>query len=150
MSVKGVTGGRGFKWDPLDFKIAVGHKNCAMLDDRSFLQSEANFAWWRHQMEIFSALLAICAGNSPAHGEFPAQRPVTRNFDIYFDMHPNNQLSKQLWGWWFETQSRPLWRHRNGKSLFFNVDLKCYFRYKNNSGSAKLFNWVKMTINASS
>ena len=22
-------------------------------------------AWWRHQMEAFSALLAICAGNSP-------------------------------------------------------------------------------------
>ena len=38
-------------------------------------------------METFSALLAICAGNSPVHGEFPAQRPVTRNFDVYFDMH---------------------------------------------------------------
>ena len=23
------------------------------------------FAWWRHQMERFSALLALCAGNSP-------------------------------------------------------------------------------------
>ena len=29
--------------------------------------------WWRHQMETFSALLAICAGNSPVPGEFPAQ-----------------------------------------------------------------------------
>ena len=28
-------------------------------------------------MESFSALLAICAGNSPVTGEFPAQRPVT-------------------------------------------------------------------------
>ena len=35
---------------------------------------------WRHQMETFSALLAICAGNSPVPGEFPAQRPVTRIF----------------------------------------------------------------------
>ena len=34
--------------------------------------------WWRHQMETFSALLAICAGNSPVTGGFPAQRPVTR------------------------------------------------------------------------
>ena len=33
--------------------------------------------WWPHQMEAFSALLAICAGNSPVAGEFPAQRPVT-------------------------------------------------------------------------
>ena len=36
--------------------------------------------WWRHQMEAFSALLAICAGNSPVPGEFPTQRPVTRSF----------------------------------------------------------------------
>ena len=27
--------------------------------------------WWRHQMETFSVLLAICAGNSPVTGEFP-------------------------------------------------------------------------------
>ena len=52
-------------------------------------------AWWRHQMETFSALLAICAGNSPVSGEFPAQRPVTRSFDIIFDLRLNNQLSKQ-------------------------------------------------------
>ena len=43
-------------------------------------------AWWRHQMETFSALLAICAGNSPVPGEFPAQRPVTRSFDVFFDL----------------------------------------------------------------
>ena len=36
-------------------------------------------------METFSALLAICAGNSPVTGEFPAQRPVTRSFDVFFD-----------------------------------------------------------------
>ena len=36
-------------------------------------------------METFSALLAICAGNSPATGEFPTQGPVTRNFDVFFD-----------------------------------------------------------------
>ena len=39
-------------------------------------------SWWRHQMEKFSALLAICAGNSPVTAEFPAQRPVTRSFDV--------------------------------------------------------------------
>ena len=37
---------------------------------------------WRHQMETFSVLLAICAGNSPVPGEFPTQRPVTRSFDV--------------------------------------------------------------------
>ena len=69
--------------------------------------------WWRHQMETFSALLAICAGNSPVSGEFPAQRPVTRSFDVFFDLRLNKRLSKQPRCWWFETLSWSLWRHRN-------------------------------------
>ena len=74
--------------------------------------------WWRHQMETFYALLSICAGNSPVPGEFPAQRPVTRGFDLFFDLHPNKQLSKQWWGWWFEAPSCPLWRHRYDLRMF--------------------------------
>ena len=70
-------------------------------------------SWWGHQMETFSALLAICAGNSPVPGKFPTQRPVTRSFDVFFDLRLSTRLSKQSWGWWFETPSRPLWRHRN-------------------------------------
>ena len=46
-------------------------------------------------MITFSALLAICAGNSPVTGEFPTQRPVTRSFDFYFDLRPNERLNKQ-------------------------------------------------------
>ena len=46
-------------------------------------------------METFSALLAICAGNSPVPGEFPTQRPVTRSFDVYFDLRSDKRLSKQ-------------------------------------------------------
>ena len=42
--------------------------------------------WWRHQMETFSPLLALYAGNSLVTGEFPSQRPVTRNFDVFFDL----------------------------------------------------------------
>ena len=57
-----------------------------------------------------SALLANCAANSPVTGEFPAQRPVTRCFGVFFDLRLNKRLSKQSWGWWFETPSRPLWR----------------------------------------
>ena len=70
-------------------------------------------SWWHHQMETFSALLALCAGNSPVTGEFPSQRPVTRSFDVFFDLHLNKRLSKQSWGWWFESPSSPLWRHCN-------------------------------------
>ena len=68
---------------------------------------------WRHQMETFSALLALYAGNSPVNGEFPTQRPVTRRFDVFLDLCGNKRLSKQSWGWWFETPSSSLWRHCN-------------------------------------
>ena len=66
---------------------------------------------WRHKMEIFSALLALCVGNSPVTDEFPSQRPVTRSFGVSFDLRLNKRFSKQSWGWCFETPSRPLWRH---------------------------------------
>ena len=62
-------------------------------------------SWWRHQMENFSALLVP--------GEFPAQKPVTQSFDVFFDLRQNKRLSKQSWGWWSETPSSSLWRHRN-------------------------------------
>ena len=73
----------------------------------------ACFSWWRHQVETFSALLAICAWNSPVPGEFPAQRPVTQIFDVFFDLRLNKRLSKQPWGWRFDTPSWSLWRQCN-------------------------------------
>ena len=63
-------------------------------------------------MKAFSALLAICAGNSPVTRQFPTQRLMTWNFDVFFDRCLNKRLSKQSWGWWFET---PLWRQCNGE-----------------------------------
>ena len=71
-------------------------------------------------METFCTLLAICAGNSPVPGEFPTQKPVTRSFVVFFDLCRNKGLSKQSGGWWFETLSRPLWRHCN---VIASVDL---------------------------
>ena len=52
--------------------------------------------WWRHQMEIFSALLALCVGNSPVTGEFPIERPVTRSFGVFFDLRVNNRGAGDL------------------------------------------------------
>ena len=71
-------------------------------------------AWWRHQMETFSALLDIVRGIHQWCGEFTAQRPVTRSFGVLFDLRLNKPLSKQSWGWWFEAPKLPLWRHCNG------------------------------------
>ena len=42
-------------------------------------------------METFSALLAICAGNSPVTVELPSQKPVTRSFDVLFDLVNNRE-----------------------------------------------------------
>ena len=64
-------------------------------------------------MEIFSALLALCAGNSPVNGEYPSKRPVKRSFYVFFDLRLNKHLSKQSCGWWFETPWCPLWRNGN-------------------------------------
>ena len=48
-------------------------------------------------------------------GEFTGLRgPVTRSFDAFFDLRLNKRLSKQWWGWWFETLSHPFLRHCNG------------------------------------
>ena len=69
--------------------------------------------WWRHQMEIFSTSMALCAWNSPVTGEFRAQRPVTRSFDVLFDLRLNRRLSKQSLGWWFVTPSVALLRQCN-------------------------------------
>ena len=76
--------------------------------------SESTRAWWRYQMIIYSALLALCTGNSSVTTEFPSHRPVMQSFDVFFDLPLNKRLSKQSWGWWFEMQSRSLWRHCNG------------------------------------
>ena len=46
-------------------------------------------------------------------GEFTDLRPVTRSFDVFFYLRLNKRFSKQWWGWWIETSSRPLWRHCN-------------------------------------
>ena len=93
-----------------------------------------SITWWRHQMETFSALLAICAGNSPVPGEFPTQRPVTRSFGVFFDLRLNKRLSKQSWCWWFETLSSPLWRHRNeaDNGLSHHISILCVFHWHAN------------------
>ena len=44
---------------------------------------------------------------------FRVTGPVTRSCDVFFDLRLNKRLSKQSWGWWFETLLRPLWRPCN-------------------------------------
>ena len=76
-------------------------------------------ARWRHQKGILSALLAFGEGNPLVTGGFPSQRPVTRSFDILFDLLLNKRLSKQSGSRLFETPSGSLWNHSNGSTGFF-------------------------------
>ena len=94
------------KW--MNIQSGCGYWWCCFFAGNAWV-----LTWWCHQMEKFSALLAICAENSPVADEFPSQSPVTLSFDVFFDLRLNEWLSKQWWGWWFEMPSRPLWLHFN-------------------------------------
>ena len=72
---------------------------------------------------IFRVTGPLC-GEFTGPGEFPAQRPVTRRFDVFFDLRPNKRLSKQPWGWRFETLSWSLWRHHNDYYCYISCTTK--------------------------
>ena len=94
----------------------AGQSKSLIMDDKNLFILQVRcygVSWWRHQMETFPALLALCVGNSPVTGEFPTQRPVTRSFDVFFDLRLNKRLGKPSWRRWFETPLRSLWRHCN-------------------------------------
>ena len=63
------------------------------------------------------------SGEFTGPGEFPAQRPVTQSFDVFFDLRPNKRLSKQPWGWWFETLSWSLWRQCNASDMRWSIKI---------------------------
>ena len=67
---------------------------------------------------IFRVTGPLC-GEFTGPGEFPTQRPVTWSFDVFFDLRLNKRLTKQPWGWWFETTSWSLWRQCNGRIYFY-------------------------------
>ena len=73
---------------------------CAVI-----LFSSGSLTWWRHQVETFSALLALCAGISPMTDEFPAQRPVTGSFDV-------SLICAWIYCWGNNREAGDLRRHR--------------------------------------
>ena len=127
---------------------------------RKFLHGQFQSCWCsgslsRHDISIF--MMTSSNGNIfrvTGHlcGEFtgprwiPHTKPVTRSFDVFFDLRLNKRLSKQWWGWWFETLSLPLWRHRNVWGYFsqnipvstplgFNFKFQCFSRWVLRAGS---------------
>ena len=110
-------------------------------DITNMMTRAVSLSWWRHQMEILSALLAICVGNSPVTGEFHASRPVTRSFDLFFDLRLNKRLNKQWSGRWFQTPSHPLWHH-------CNVHTMCCFSVMFIAFNTFLFPWVRFAYHS--
>ena len=91
---------------------------------------------WKH----LTAWLTLHAGNATVTGEFPAQRPVTRSFGVFFDLRPNKRLGKQSWGWWSETPSCSLWRHCNDLEYSHTMTMK---RLRFHFVITKSWVWVK-------
>ena len=106
--------------------------------------------------KIFCVTGPLC-GEFTGPGEFPAQRPVTRSFDVFFDLRLNKRLSKQSWGWWFETPSWSLWRQCNelnncqncglcyfGKTLATSHAFQSYSKFVNNWKKSVLYHFLKL------
>ena len=79
--------------------------------------------------DIFRVTGPLC-GEFTGTGEFPTRRPVTRSFDVFFDLRLNKRLSKQPWGCWFETPSWSLWRQCNVCECFqtWDRDIVLFFK----------------------
>ena len=82
----------------------------------------SHYSWWRNQMETSSELLVFCAWNSRCTVNSPHKGQQREVFFIFIDRRINKRLSKQSWGWWFDTSSRSLWHHCNGwLDIGFNI-----------------------------
>ena len=111
------------RWDlsksmSLEGKIVVFHtqsKRVPLVTTYDNLMASSVWIFFLHddviKWKLFSAYLAICAGNSPAPVNCPhkGQWHGTLMFSFICVW-----LSKQSRGWWLETLSHPLWCHCNG------------------------------------
>ena len=88
-------------WSPSKSNGPARHVNAKF----EFMLPVRSLSWWRHQMETFSVLLSLCAGNSAVTGEFPSQRPVTQSFDF-------SLISAWINNWINNRDARELGRHR--------------------------------------
>ena len=110
--------------------------------------SSINHLWCWHPMmtssngNIFRVTGPVC-GEFTSPGEFPTQRPVTRSFDVFLDLRLNKRLSKQPWGWWFETHSWSLWRQCN--AVHVTHDTVTVIHSKNNYQSNAFINTIGTT-----
>ena len=109
-----------FKGESVLLKFCCGRRpvNCVLFSKGMHIYIR-NFIFRQTMMTSSNGSIFRVTGHlcGELAGEFLAQRPLTGSFDVFFDLGLNKLLSKQWWGWWFETTSRPLWRHCNARWL---------------------------------
>ena len=130
--------------------------NCYIHLTLNSFQASFIYCWLRYPLwncyymmtssngNIFRVTGHLC-GEFTGPGEFPTQRPVTRSFDVYFDLRPNKRLSKHSLGWWFETLSPPLWRHRNEMTVTGHY-WWYWFRYSLGAVRQQAFTWANFYL----
>ena len=107
---------------PMDARLGALHTNCQRkLPEYHQIWICLWYMMTSSNGNIFRVTGPLC-GELTVTGECPAQRPVTRSFGVFFDLHLNKRLSKQSWGWWFKTPSRSLWRHSNEYAWSGQID----------------------------
>ena len=91
-------------WRHLDVKDDY----VTLLEASPFVNS-----WWRHQRKHFPRYWSFVRGihRSSVNSSHKGQWREALIFSLSCAL--NKRLSKQSWGWWFETPSRSLWRHCN-------------------------------------
>ena len=107
-------------------KLHLNYILSDFLDSRNIITSSNG--------NIFHVTGPLC-GEFPGPGEFPAQRPVMRSFDVFFDLRLNKRLSRQPRGWWFETPSWSLWRQCNEQTCSLESSGKREFCLLNKASS---------------
>ena len=97
--------------------ILVLAVRCLVLDSNvcinAFKRAGIFFFMMTSSNANISCVTGPFCGEFTGPGEFPTQRPVTRSFDVFFELRLNKRLSKQPWCWWFETPLWSLWRQCN-------------------------------------
>ena len=112
------------------FQRGVLSCSCPNSDGAIYMTTSANG-------NVFGVIGPSVFGEFTSH---PAQRPVMRSFNVFFDLCLNKQLRKQSWGWWSEMPSQSLWCHCNDH--LFAIDCaKTRFQFANYNESC-LLEWM--------
>ena len=70
----------------------LGYTVCLIKYAHDWALLHGDVIKWKH----FPRYWPFFAGNSPVPGEFPTQRPVTRSFDVFFDLRLNKPVCKTI------------------------------------------------------